>query len=201
MYANRGLKGAERRYIVTEFEGLALVWALKKWRVILMGRKVRVRTDHRALKFISACAVANQRMARWQAFLQEFDLDIQHIPGSTNTSADTLSQKQFRRRKHKSRASNNAQSLSSSDEVNDQEFEWTNDGRKKYASRIGMMAEPDEEQENRDWVEIIRRAQVNNPTVTDLPNCDPNKYSICDNIIRITDKDKHERVVLSDEIA
>lgn len=101
VYASRSLKGTERRYTVTELEGLALVWALKKWRVILMGRKVRVRTDHKALKFISACSVASQRIARWQAFLLEFDLEIQHIPGAINTSADVLSRKPLRKNKTK----------------------------------------------------------------------------------------------------
>lgn len=102
-YASRTLRGAERRYTVTELEGLALVWALKKWRVLLMGRKVRVRTDHKALKFISARSVASQRIARWQAFLQEFNLDIRHIAGVDNTSADTLSRKPLRKQKDKTK--------------------------------------------------------------------------------------------------
>ncbi|EFN70485.1 Retrovirus-related Pol polyprotein from transposon 17.6 [Camponotus floridanus] len=90
-YASRSLKGAELNYIITELECLALVWALRKWYANLLGRQVRVNTDHRALKFLSACADDSSRIARWLAFLQEFDLEIEHIPGSTNIVADTLS--------------------------------------------------------------------------------------------------------------
>lgn len=103
-YASRSLRNAERKYTVTELEGLALVWALKKWRTLLMGRRIRVQTDHRALKFISACSIASARMARWQAFLQEFDLEIQHVAGVNNTSADVLSRKPVRKRKDKSKS-------------------------------------------------------------------------------------------------
>lgn len=90
-YVSRSVKGAEANYTITELEGLALVWALKKWRILLMGRRVRVNTDHRALQFLSSCTQTSQRIARWLNFLQEFELDIRHIPGTRNKIADTLS--------------------------------------------------------------------------------------------------------------
>lgn len=63
-YASRSLKNAEKNYTITELECLALVFALRKWHIILMGRKVRVNTDHKALKFISSCANSSERIAR-----------------------------------------------------------------------------------------------------------------------------------------
>lgn len=90
-YASRSLRPAETRYTITELEGLALVWALRKWIVLLAGRRVRVNTDHKALIFITSCANTSQRIARWTAFLQEFNLDIRHIPEQRNNIADTLS--------------------------------------------------------------------------------------------------------------
>lgn len=90
-YASRALKGAEKNYHITDLECLALVWALRKWYVILMGRRVLVYTDHLALKYLSTCVSNSNRIARWWMFLQEFDLDIRHIPGKENLIADQLS--------------------------------------------------------------------------------------------------------------
>lgn len=90
-YTSRSLRHAETRYTITELEGLALVWALRKWMVLLAGRKIRVNTDHRALTFLSSYANSSQRIARWIAFLQEFQLEIKYIPGTKNQIADTLS--------------------------------------------------------------------------------------------------------------
>lgn len=89
-YASRSLKGAELNYTITEMECLALVWSLRKW-YTLLGRHVRVHTDHRAPKFMTACADDSARIARWIGFLNEFDLEIIHIPGVENKIADTLS--------------------------------------------------------------------------------------------------------------
>lgn len=62
-YASRSLRGAEINYTITELECLALVWALRKWHILLMGRYVRVHTDHKALKFLTACADDSSRIA------------------------------------------------------------------------------------------------------------------------------------------
>ncbi|KAM0726175.1 Transposon Tf2-6 polyprotein [Formica fusca] len=90
-YASRSLKGAEMNYTVTEIECLALVWTLRKWHATLLGRHVKIHSDHRALKFMPACADDSSRIARWMAFLSEFELEICHIPGVENRIADTLS--------------------------------------------------------------------------------------------------------------
>lgn len=78
----RNLKGAELNYTVTEIECLALVWAFRKWHTTLLGRHVNM--DHRALKFITACADDSAGIARWMAFLNEFELEICHVPGVEN---------------------------------------------------------------------------------------------------------------------
>lgn len=90
-YASRSLCGAETNYIITELECLSLVWALKKWHVALLGRHMRVHTDHRPLKFLTSCVDDSSRIARWLVFLHEFDLEVHHILGRENTIADILS--------------------------------------------------------------------------------------------------------------
>lgn len=64
---------------------------MRKWHTLLLGRHVKIHTDHQALKFLSTCVNNNGKIARWFAFLQEFDLEIVHIPGRENEIADTLS--------------------------------------------------------------------------------------------------------------
>ena len=54
LYASRSLKGAKRRYSVTDLEALAVVWALKTFRSYIMGTQFKVLMDHNALKaFVS----------------------------------------------------------------------------------------------------------------------------------------------------
>ena len=90
-YASRSLKPTEKNYTITELKCLALVFALHKWHTILLGRKIRIHTDHKALKFVSLCVNTSERIARWLSFIQEFDLEIIHVPGKNNEIADTLS--------------------------------------------------------------------------------------------------------------
>lgn len=90
-FASRSLKGAEKNYHITDLECLAVVWALRKWYTLLMGRRVRIHTDHRALNYLSTCVRNSTRIARWWTFLQEFELDIRHIPGKSNMIADRIS--------------------------------------------------------------------------------------------------------------
>ena len=50
LYARRYLKGAERQYSVTDLEALAVVWAVKTFKLYVMGTRFKVVTDHNALK-------------------------------------------------------------------------------------------------------------------------------------------------------
>lgn len=63
------------------------------------------------------------------------------------------------------------------------------------------MAEPDEEENNSEWVEMIKQAQRDDPVITDLPNRDPEKYLFRENIVRITDDNVYERVLIPDAVA
>lgn len=90
-YASRLLSPAERNYSATEREALALVWALQKWRVYLLGVPVKAITDHEALSFLSRSPTYNARILRWFLTLQDYQLTIQYLPGKLNTTADTLS--------------------------------------------------------------------------------------------------------------
>ena len=50
-FASRALHGAELSYFTTEKELLGIVWSLQKFRSYLLGSKIFVLTDHKALTF------------------------------------------------------------------------------------------------------------------------------------------------------
>ena len=91
-YYSRLLLDRERRYTVSEKEFLAIVAALKKWRILLLGRRFEVLTDHRALvSYLRFCRLLSPRISRWVLALQEFDFSLEYVAGPTNIVADALS--------------------------------------------------------------------------------------------------------------
>ncbi len=85
------LSGAELNYPVHEKELLAIVRALKKWRVDLLGVPFVVFTDHRTLENFNHQKHLSRRQARWQEFLGQYDFVITYLKGADNSVADALS--------------------------------------------------------------------------------------------------------------
>ena len=75
-YASRSLKGAKRQYSVTDLKALAVVWAVKTFRLYVMGTHFKVVTDHNALKALVHKATLEGRLAQWADFLMGFDFEI-----------------------------------------------------------------------------------------------------------------------------
>ena len=90
-YASRTLQAHEKNYGISELEALAVVWAVKHFRVYLFGHKCRVYTDHEALVSLMNNPHPSGKLARWGLALQELDLTIHYRPGKLNQSADGLS--------------------------------------------------------------------------------------------------------------
>lgn len=87
-YASKALNGAQKNYIVTEQELLAVVYAFEKFRAYLLGTKVVVHTDHATLRYLMAKKDAKPRLIRWVLLLQEFDFEVKDRKGCENQVTD-----------------------------------------------------------------------------------------------------------------
>lgn len=90
-YMSRTLKKAEENYTTTEKELLAIVWAVKRLRYYLLGRKFEVQTDHKALVWLYGVTDPASRLLRWRLKLEEYDMEIVYKKGCENKAADALS--------------------------------------------------------------------------------------------------------------
>jgi hypothetical protein len=72
-------------------ETLAILEALLKWEDKLIGYRIHVITDHKALEFFKTQSNLTSRQRRWNDYLSRFDFDITYIKGELNKVADCLS--------------------------------------------------------------------------------------------------------------
>ncbi|RDL30190.1 uncharacterized protein BP5553_10468 [Venustampulla echinocandica] len=85
---------AEQNYDIYKKELMAIVKALRHWKIYLQSAKfpITIRTDYANLRtFMTTKVLDNRRMARWAEELSQFDLRIKHVKGIDNPRADTLS--------------------------------------------------------------------------------------------------------------
>ncbi|SGY32227.1 BQ5605_C002g01336 [Microbotryum silenes-dioicae] len=94
-YWSRQYISAEVNYPTHEQELLAVVDALRQWRVNLMGVHFHVLSDHESLKYLKTQENLSKRQARWVERLADYDFDITYIPGGENTVADAMSRYSF----------------------------------------------------------------------------------------------------------
>lgn len=90
-YLSRKLSDREKRYSTSERELLSVVHAIEKFRPYLDGTKFTVITDHSALQWLHKMKDPHGRLARWAMKLQQFNFEIVHRPGKSNTVPDALS--------------------------------------------------------------------------------------------------------------
>lgn len=93
-YLSKKMIPAERNYMVTEQEMLAIICALREWRHYLHGADFIVYSDHSSLKWLRTQPTLSGRQARWLEFLAQFPkFPVQFIEGKKNVVADALSRR------------------------------------------------------------------------------------------------------------
>ena len=94
--ASRSLGAAEKNYSQLEKEGLAIVFAVKKFPQYLCGRRFAIVSDHKPLQHIFSETTAIPSMASaciqcWAILLSGYDYTISYKLGPDNANADMLS--------------------------------------------------------------------------------------------------------------
>ena len=90
-YASATLSDAQQNYGITDKEGLAVVWAVKKWHFI-HGSSALVVTDHSCLRDLTtAKEFNNKRLMRYAVELSEHNLKVAFRPGRDHQLADLMS--------------------------------------------------------------------------------------------------------------
>lgn len=90
-FSSRKLSLVEHNYTTTEREGLAMVYALQKFRHYLLGMHFKMFTDHSALKYLVNKPVLGGRICRWLLLFQKCDFEIIVKLGRLNVGPDHLS--------------------------------------------------------------------------------------------------------------
>ena len=82
----------ERRYGVRDQECLGLSDALTQWRQFILGGQVIARSDHKSLRWLlSSSHPDGSRVSGWALKAQNFDLEIQWVPGRDHVAPDFFS--------------------------------------------------------------------------------------------------------------
>ena len=89
--ASRSLNQAEKAYPATEFECLAIVWAVAKFRPYLMSIPFEVYSDRYALQWLNTMRTGSALLHCWSTALEEYDFTVKHRPGKSQTHVDGLS--------------------------------------------------------------------------------------------------------------
>lgn len=90
-FARRKLSSAERNYNTTEREGLAMVYALHKFKHYLLGSHFKMFIDHSTLKYLVNKPVLGGKICRWLLLFQEYDFEVIVKPRRLNAGPDHLS--------------------------------------------------------------------------------------------------------------
>jgi hypothetical protein len=82
---------AQQNYAVHELKTVAILEALLKWEDKLIGYRIHIITDHKALEFFKTQINLSPRQQRWMDYMSHFDFNINYVKGELNKVVDCLS--------------------------------------------------------------------------------------------------------------
>ena len=88
-FISKTLSDTQRRWHTPQKEAYAIFYAFKQLDYLLRGVHFTLRTDHKNLIYIND--TMTEMVIRWKIAVQEYDFDVEHIPGPQNIVADGLS--------------------------------------------------------------------------------------------------------------
>ena len=75
-FGGGSLKGGQKNYPAVKQELLAIIFALKRWRHLLLGRRFCIKIDHKALEYLNQ--LKNFMILDWLHFLLNFNFYVIH---------------------------------------------------------------------------------------------------------------------------
>ena len=97
-FASRTLAPAERKYMYSQLEkeGLAIIFAVKRFHSYLFGRHFTITSNHKPLCYLfkensATPPLASAHIQRWELILGGYDYVIEYKPGESHSNADFLS--------------------------------------------------------------------------------------------------------------
>src|SRR5271155_4660013 len=90
-FASSKISDVQTRWSTIEKETHAVIFALRKFDVLVFGRRIALYTDHNPLQYLVSCAPKSAKLSRWALSLSRYDISVKHIAGKDNVAADCLS--------------------------------------------------------------------------------------------------------------
>lgn len=90
-YFSKRCTDAESRYHSYELETLAIIYALRRFRIYLIGLEFKIITDCQALTLTLNKKLLNPRISRWALELQNFNYRVEHRASTRMSHVDALS--------------------------------------------------------------------------------------------------------------
>jgi hypothetical protein len=88
-FVSKSLTNTQLKWSTYQKEGYGIYYSLKKLATFLRDRKFTLRTDHANLTYLNKDP--NPVVTRWRLDVQQYDFDIEYLPGPENKVADALS--------------------------------------------------------------------------------------------------------------
>lgn len=90
-FVSQSLSPSQRNWSTTKRELYAIILALKKFRVFLLGKHFEVQCDHKSLVYIHSQKELSPMLVGWLETILEFSFRVVHIKGILNILPDELS--------------------------------------------------------------------------------------------------------------
>lgn len=90
-YFSKKLNPTQLKYTIMEKELMAIVESIKSFKYYLYGRSFTIRCDNAALTKLSKLESPGNRLARWFAFLSDYNYKFELIKSAENQVADAFS--------------------------------------------------------------------------------------------------------------
>jgi transposase InsO family protein len=89
-FMSHSLNEVQSRWNVPEKECFAIFKAFQTFEYLIRDRRFTLLTDHRNLTYMGS-ETSSPKVTRWKIAIQDYDFDIQHVPGKDNEVADGFS--------------------------------------------------------------------------------------------------------------